>query len=511
MVKYLFFFFISLTVIPVSAQQKEIIDIKHSDEGRLGKNGVYRLLGNVRLEHKNLVMTCDSLYQYPDSNYIEAFGQVHAIQNDTLHLWGDYLAYDGNTEQAKVRNHVIMKDPKITLATDFLDYDAANRIGRYFNTGTIRDSINTLISDIGYYFVPINEMFFKDSVKVYTPDYTMFSDTLKYQTETKLITFLGPTYIYGDNRTLYSENGWYNSLTSHAELYRNNQLNYNNYRGKADTLVVDSLTGTAIMYQNIRLYDTINHILVEGNYGEVLKNNDYAFVTQRALLTLIGQTDSLFVHGDTLSISKDSVGNNVMKAYYNTKFFSQELQGVCDSMAFPVADSTVYLYHAPIVWASGNQMTATDIDMHIRNNQVDRFRLNDKAMIINQVDSTMYKLQADQKGKMFNQIQGRNMTGYVQNNELRAVLVDGNGEAIYYPDDKGVIIGMNKASSSVIRIELMDKKIQHITFINKPEGTLNPLFMIKPEDQKLRHFEWHIELKPLIKEDIFKPQQSTAE
>lgn len=504
MTKYLLLFFISLIALSTTAQEKAVIDIKHSDEGRLAKNGVYRLIGNVKLEHKNMVMTCDSLYQYRDSNYIEAFGRVHAIQNDTLHLWGDFLTYNGNTEQAKVRNHVIMKDPKITLTTDFLDYDAANRVGYYFNKGTIRDSINTLISDIGYYYVPVNEMFFKDSVKVYTPDYTMFSDTLKYQTETKLITILGPTYIQGDNRTLYSENGWYNSLTSHAELYKNNRLDYNNYRGKADTLVVDSLTGTALMYRNIHLYDTVNNILVQGHYGEVLKNNDYAFITRRALLTLIGDTDSLFVHGDTLSISKDTLGNNIMKAYHHTKFFSQELQGVCDSMVFPVADSTVYLYRSPVVWASGNQMTATDIDMHIRNNQVDRFRLNNKAMIVNQADSTMYKLQPDQQEKIFNQIKGRNITGFVRNNELRTVLVDGNGEAIYYPDDKGVIIGLYKGISSVIRIELQDKKIQDITFINKPEGSLNPLFLVQPEEQQLKDFEWRIELKPLIKEDIFK-------
>ncbi|MDE6451410.1 MAG: organic solvent tolerance protein OstA [Odoribacter sp.] len=504
MTKYFLLFFISLIALSTTAQEKTVIDIKHSDEGRLAKNGVYRLIGNVKLEHKNMVMTCDSLYQYRDSNYIEAFGRVHAIQNDTLHLWGDFLTYNGNTEQAKVRNHVIMKDPKITLTTDFLDYDAANRVGHYFNKGTIKDSINTLISDIGYYYVPVNEMFFKDSVKVYTPDYTMFSDTLKYQTETKFITILGPTHIQGDNRTLYSENGWYNSLTSHAELYKNNQLDYNNYRGKADTLVVDSLTGTALMYRNIHLYDTVNNILVQGHYGEVLKNNDYAFITQRALLTLIGETDSLFIHGDTLSVSKDTLGNNIMKAYHHTKFFSQELQGVCDSMVFPVADSTVYLYRSPVVWASGNQMTATDIDMHIRNNQVDKFRLNNKAMIVNQADSTMYKLQPDQQEKIFNQIKGRNITGFVRNNELRTVLVDGNGEAIYYPDDKGIIIGLYKGISSVIRIELLDKKIQDITFINKPEGSLNPLFMVQPEDQKLKDFEWRIQLKPVTKEDIFK-------
>lgn len=489
----------------VEAQQKAQIKIQNSDSLVFTKmpGKPNRFLGNVKLRHQDMFMTCDSLYQYADSNYIEAFGHVHAVQNDTLNLWGDFLLYNGNTEKAKVRRNVIMKDPQITLTTDSLNYDAANRIGHYFDSGTIKDSVNTLISDIGYYFVAINEMFFKDSVKVYTPDYTLYSDTLKYQTVTKVITILGPTRIIGDNRTLYSEYGWYNSLTTHAELYKNNRLTYNEYVGRSDTLVVDSITGTAIMRQNIHLYDTVNNVIVEGNYGEVLKNNDYAFVTERALLILVGEQDSLFVHGDTLSVSKDTIGNNVMKAYHNTKFYSFDLQGVCDSMVFPVADSTVYLYKAPIVWASGNQLTATDISMHMTNNQVDRFNLNNKAMIVNPVDSTMYKLLPDQKGIMYNQIKGRDMVGYVKNNELYLMLVNGSGEAIYYPDDKGFIIGLNKAISSTIKIELDQKKIKEITFINKVEGTMNPLFMVKPEDLHLKDFHWYIDKKPMTKEDIF--------
>ncbi len=476
------------------SQQKEVIDIIHADIYAVNtRSNIDSLLGNVELRHKNMLMYCDRLYNHRDSNYVEAFGNVHVIQNDTLQMWGDFMVYNGNTELAKVRQNVIMKDPKITLTTNFLDYDAANRIGHYFNQGTIKDSVNTLISDIGYYYLAANEMFFKDSVKVYTPDYTMYSDTLKYQTESKIITILGPTNIYGENRTLYSENGWYNSLTSHAELYKNNRLTYNEYIGKADTLVVDSISGTAIMHQNIHLYDTVNNVIVEGNYGEVLKNNDYAFVTKRALLILVGQTDSLFVHGDTLSTSKDSLGNNIMKAYYNTRFYNPELQGLCDSMSFPVVDSTVYLYGTPIVWASGNQLTGTTIDMHMKNNEVDLFHLNEKAMIVNQLDSLK-----------FNQIKGRNMTGYIDQNELHLVLVDGNGESIYYPDDQGVIIGLNKTVSSQIKIHLKEKKVHRILFINKPEGTLNPIFLVKPEERFLKDFEWHIEKQPKQKEDIFK-------
>lgn len=476
------------------AQQTATIKILHADfykpETKQSRN---KLIGNVKLQHENLLMFCDSLYQYSDSNYIEAFGNVHAIQNDTLNLWGDFMTYNGNTQLAKVRDNVIMKDNKITLTTDFLDYDAFNRVGNYFNKGKIKDHINTLTSEIGYYYLPINEMIFQDSVKVISPDYTMYSDTMKYQTETKIITILGPTNIYGDNRTLYSEYGWYNSLSSHAELYKNNHITYNEYLGRADTIFIDSITNSAIMHNHIHLFDTVNNVIIEGNYGEVWKNNDYAFVTQRALLTLVGKQDSIFIHSDTLSMSKDSLGNNIMKGYYGTRIFNAELQGICDSMSFPVADSTVYLIGSPIVWASGNQMTATDISMLIGQNTIKQFDLKNKAMIINQADSTK-----------FNQIKGRNMVGYMKDNELYMVYVDGNGETLYYPDDKGIIIGMNKALSSNIRIFIEDRKVKDIIFINKPEGQLNPLFMLKPEDLKLKDFQWYIDKKPLSKEDIFK-------
>lgn len=490
-----FFLFICLSGIfgLAEAQKKAVIKIQHADfykpEPEVKRN---KLLGNVKLTQDNMVMSCDSLYQYSDSNYVEAFGRVHAIQNDTLHLWGDYMIYDGNSQIAKIRKHVVMQDPTITLTTDFLDYDTQGKIGYYFHSGTLKDSVNTLVSDRGYYYATTHDMFFKDSVKVYTPDYTMHSDTLIYNTETKVFRITGPTSIYGDNRTLYSEDGWYNSLSSHAELYKNNALTYNEYTAFADTLVVDSLTSTAVMKNNIHMYDTVNNIIVAGHYGEILKNNDYAFITDRALLTLVGKQDSLFIHGDTLSVSKDSAGNNILKAYYATRFFSRDLQGLCDSMVFPTADSTIHLTGAPIVWAGGNQMTATHIEMLLENNAVREFHLNDKSMIVNQIDSVKY-----------NQIKGRDMVGHMQNNELYLVDVNGNGETLYYPDDKGSIIGMNKALSSYIKIYITDRKVKDIIFIQKPDGNLHPLFKVNPEEMRLRDFQWHIEKKPRTKEEIF--------
>lgn len=490
------FIILTLTLLNYSighSQKKATIKILHSDLFKPDtKNGLSRLIGNVKLEHQGMLLTCDSLYQYADSNYIEAFGNVHAIQNDTLHLYGDYLTYSGNSQEAKVRNNVTLKDNQIVLTTDFLDYNAATKIGEYFNHGKIQDNVNTLTSRLGYYFVDHKLAFFRDSVHVISPDYIMDSDTMKYHTLNKIVTILGPTTIYGDKRTLYSENGWYNSITSHAELYKNNLLTYDTYEGKADTIIIDSLSGNANLYRNIFMKDTINNIIVEGHYGNIQKKSNRAFVTDSALLTFVGKTDSLYLHGDTLFMSQDSAGNNIMKSYRNTKFFNRDLQGKCDTMIYTTLDSVVHLKQIPIVWAGGNQMTGEIITMQLTNNQVDKFHLIGAGMIVNEPEKEKY-----------NQIKGRKITGYLKENELYMVYVDGSGEVLYYPDEKGELIGISKTICSNIRILLDQRKIKQITFIGKPEGTTIPLFQVKPEDGKLRDFKWLIDLQPKRIEDIF--------
>ena len=47
----------------------------------------------------------------------------------------------------------------------------------------------------------------------------------------------------------------------------------------------------------------------------------------------------------------------------------------------------------------------------------------------------------------FNQIKGRSLVGFFNNNQLVRIDIDGNGQAIYYPkeEDDNKLIGVNKA------------------------------------------------------------------
>jgi len=479
------------------------IKIIHADIAKPGidKGSPSRLIGHVVLLHNTIRISCDSLHQFAQGNKVEAYGNVHIIQNDTLNLWGDMVKYDGDSEIANAYGNVKLKDKTIVLTTDALDYETEKRIAYYNTGGTIVDKVNVLKSQLGHYYSFTNTAYFKQNVTVTNPNYIMYSDTLTYNTTSKFIQIIGPTRIVGENRTLYSENGWYNTISSHAELYKNNKLTYDNFKAKADTITIDSITKIANLHQNIEIRDTINNIIIVGEKARILKNNELGYVTKKAMLTLVGKSDSIFIHSDTLSICKDSSQNNIMKAYYDVKIYSKELQGRCDSISYPIADSTIYMRYNPILWASGNQMTATDIDFYLVDNKINRFKLLEQSMIVNPIDSTRYRITDT---TLFNQIKGRIITGYIKDNNLYKIYVDGNGETIYYPDEKGIPYGLTHVVSANIRIDLKNKKIDKISFLSKPEGTMNPIFMVKKSDKLLAHFYWHKDKKILKKSDIFK-------
>ena len=137
----------------------------------------------------------------------------------------------------------------------------------------------------------------------------------------------------------------------------------------------------------------------------------------------------------------------------------------------------------------------------------DEIHLINNSYIISKLDS----------GR-FDQIKGRDMTGYIVNNEIDKIDVDGSGQTLYYTREDTTIIGLNRAESSRISIQFKDDKIYRIAFVQSPQGTLKPLFEVSEEEKKLSGFDWKIDLRPMSKDDVFinkltteKPEEGSAD
>lgn len=494
--KILLVFFVLSLCLNVGAQQRVRVKIEKADvlrhDDKIGKN-TQSLNGNVILSHVKTFLHCDSAYMYNDSNCVVAYGNVHVIQNDSIHLYGNRMTYYGDLNLAKVRDNVRANKGNTWLYTEYLDYDRSLDKAYFYDGGKVVNGDNTLTSDNGVYYPNTNEVYFKDHVVGVSAKYHMDSDTMKYNTHTEVITILGPTTILNSDSTIIkSDYGWYNTKTDEAKLLENNILIMGQKTLEGKTIFYQRRLGLGTVWRDMVLTDSVDRVQLKGDYGFYNENTGAALATKRALMIHIYGQDSLYMHADTMQIVPLADTSRLIKAYHNVKFFREDLQGRCDSLLFDFRDSVGTMYNTPIIWAQGNQMTANEIKMYTKNQTLSKVDLLDAAFVISPEDSIGY-----------NQVKGKKMVGYIRNNDVYRIDVDGNGQTLYYPKDNDAVIGVNRAESSDMSIGMKQKKIISITMRVQPSGNMNPPLLLGEKDLKLTGFSWLEDYRPKSKEQIF--------
>jgi len=467
---------------------------------------------NVIFYHDSSTMYCDSAYYNQKNNYFDAFGHIQMIRptaTDTVYLYGDTLHYSGDDKLAQVRGNVRLIKDSLVLITENLDYDMADNIGYYFEGGTVLNNEDTLVSKLGYFYSNDDEFFFKDSVIVTNPRFKVFSDTLKHNTVSQTSYFLGQTEMISDSNYIYCENGWYNHEEDIAQFEKNAFMQSKEHTLKGDSLYYDRDLGIGKAFKNVELKDTVQDILLLGDYGIYNEITEHSLMTGRALFIQVPENkDSLYLHADTLSANTDSVLTDtsyrkykVIRAYQKVKMYKSDFQLKCDSLVYSFQDSVIELFNDPVIWSDESQLTADFILVETKNEMVDRVYLYENALMVSESDSVRY-----------NQIAGKDMVGYVANNELEQIDVTDNGRLVYYiKDDYGGLIGSNTVTSTSMKIYLKKQEVDKIWFYEKPVAKLLPPLKISAEDSKLDIFKWLINHRPASKEDVFIWEEEASE
>ncbi len=490
------------------------ITIEHSDSMIVNEilyPDVKILIGKVVLKHDSSYMFCDSaLYNFSQQTF-RAFGNIHVFSptknaQDTVHMWGDSLDYRGDEKLAMVRENIILKKDSMMLYTDKLDYNILEDIAYYFDGGTTLNGSDTLVSLLGYYYANKDEIYFRDSVKIYNPKYTINSDTLKHDTKNKISYILGPTRIVSTDTTnsfLYCENGWYNHRTDVAQFNQNALMVHETSTLKGDSLYYDRNRRLGKAFNNVEAVDSTQNALLTGNYGEYHELSEKALLTDSAQFIKIMKNDTLFMHADTLMSVQDSLFTKtdstrfkLIKAFHKVKIFKSDFQAKCDSLIYTLLDSTFEMHHRPVLWSGKNQISSKFIKAITENNAVKEVRLFDNSLIASVADSIR-----------FNQIKGKNMVVFIDSSKLKRIEVRGNSAAIYFVKEKKkgkkILMGVYKVTSVDMNIIMGKEQVEDIWFYDNPEGTLYPPFSLKDEELKFPNFRWLDNHRPKNREDIF--------
>jgi len=499
------FFFLSLLMLCTLSpfhlawgQKVTTLEILNADltayDVQIGKDA-RKLIGDVRLKHEDVVMTCDSAYFYPATSSVDAFSNVRVQQGDTLTLTSDLAHYDGNLRLARVRKNVKLVNKDYILITDSLNYDREAGIAYYMGGGVLTQADSRLTSGRGRFILDTEIFYFMDSVVIVDPENTIFTDSMKYDSQKEISYFSGPTEITSEERYIYCENGWFDMQKDISYVSDNAYLEEEGRILRGDSLYYESEAGFGRARSNVELIDTAENMILKGNYALYYSDSDNAMITDSALMMQVDGADTMYVHADTLRTLQNpdfEEPSKILRAYYKVKIYRSDMQVMCDSLVYVEADSAFNFYGDPVLWSEENQLTAEHIMVYMVDQKPERMQLSGVAFVASQADSAR-----------FDQMRGKEMTGYFTDNKLVRILVSGNGQTIYYATDEEVIVGANKTACSDLMIYLKDNQISRVVYTSQPDGIYYPLSMFPDEESRLSDFKWLDQWRPRSWEDVF--------
>ena len=458
------------------------------------------LIGNVRITHDGMILTCDSAVVYENSHSFLAYGSVNMTQGDSISLKGDSLYYDGTQEFAQVFDNVEMRHGTLTLYTDILNYDRRDDRGFYDTGGKIVDRKMQLTSDNGEYFTNTKMAVFHYNVLLTNDSKdSLVTDTLYYDANIKLAHAIGPSNIMSGKSTIYTEDGYYSTTDGKAQMYQRPILFNEGKKLTGDSIFYDKETQQSFAYGHIVFTDEKNKMMLLGQYGWYDDKTGRALCTDSALAKDYSQgDDTLFVHADTLRMESfhlktDSVYRNLM-GYFHVRAYRNDMQMVCDSLSYTTRDSCMRLYKDPIIWSENRQILGEVISVYISDSTIDSIYVDQQALMIEQLADTT----------LFEQVSGNLMRAWFREGELNQCWVDGNGCVVNYPMEKdSTFLYSNYIEAAKLRAYIEKRKLQRLVGFPSPQCSTYPLGQAPLEKTRLKGFAWFSDIRPRDKNDLF--------
>jgi len=523
------------------ADTTKVVNILHADRLGFSKkdtaNPIQYGAGNVAARQNNTLFYSDSAVLNQKTKTFQAYGKVHINDADSTHIYGEYMRYHFDTKMAYMQKKVTLTNGKSILTTDELEYDLNQKIGVYKNGGKVVNGSTVLTSKEGTYFDELKDVYFRKNVVLVDPKYTLRADSLLYNTETEIATFIGPTRIVDSSkREIVTSEGFYDTKNRIAQFGKRPTIRDGKTLLKADNIYADDASGIRRAEGNAVYIDTAQGVSILANLLIDDQNTNLMTATRKPLMIIKQDQDSIYVVADTIlsgfvtkadtnQIRKDSLGNKTaksdsmklsrksndtvkntavvnasdsttpryIKAFHHVRIFSDSLQAVSDSLYYSGVDSVFRLFTDPIVWASGNQITGDTIFLYTKNKKADRLYVFENSLVVSKAGPNQY-----------NQIKGNTLNGYFNEGTIDFMRAKGNAESIYYvKDEDSAYVGVNRSTADIIDMRFANKELNKVVYINDVKGLTTPFRQVKFDEMRLRNFKWLEARRPKTKYEMF--------
>ncbi len=524
-------------------------------------NTIETAAGDVVIVEGLTTTYCDSVVIQRPANIVEAFGNIHINDNDSIHTYSQYLKYIGGERIAYLKKSVKLTDKKGVLSADDIEYNLRTGIANYKNGGKVVNGKTTLTSKEGVYYADTKDVYFKKDVHLVDPKYNIWTDSLLYNLNTDIATFIAPTHIVSKDGIIDTKSGTYNLKTGEAIFFERTYIRDSVRSIIGDKILSDEKSGIVTIDGNGKYVDSVNQVTVIGGHLELDKKQNSFLAYKKPVMILHKDGDSTYIAADTLfsglrqydtlakkqEIKKDTIKSTIIvKTDSTATAITDTLKNDNDSLVTvkPIIKKDTLIKAAVVNLDKKEKDTAIRYFLafhHVRifndslqavsdslyySTEDSTFRLFGQPVVWNgqsQVTGdTMYMYTENQKAKrlyvyyngmiinqpakgLYNQIAGRTINGYFTNGNIDYVRVKGSpAESIYYPqDDDSAFVGMNRSNGDVIDIYFINKELNKVKFVNNVDGVMYPLRQIPADKKQLRGFKWHDARRPKNKLELF--------
>ena len=462
----------------------------------------------TEIQSENDTIITNLATYYTDTGDADLLSRSMIIHRDStgnvVTLEGDSIVYDSKTRISRA----YMFRSSFKIPTPMVINDTAQKtrlIGGFgiYNDST-REAMATYYPLLIEYSRPDDTLFLRaDVIKTYTV-MEMVADK-KRKTKSGFPEFKGMPIVRADSGGIWIDTSFFKVTIPYIDTPLTMLLKALPPK-KEPTAVVeelavvqDSISEGVVEWQDSLFVATNDSIFLSpGEDGqmedkaelmkEIIRNNHRHDSLQRNSKELdIGEAIAETEEQDTvLQVDSIPYESHVVLAYHRGRFFKKDMQGVADSMVFIEKDSMLYLFRKPIVWSGERQVTGNRIDVHFNDSTTDWAYLPEFGLISELVDEDFY-----------NQIYGKEITAYFENQGLRRMSVSGNVETIFLPQEEDSTYNrLVNAESSFMEVYMDSTKLDWLKMWPEVSGSVTPIFLVKRAQMYLQKFRWWNFLRP---------------
>ncbi len=310
---FILFVLFSALFICNTASAQSRIDIIKADRGVGGiidGEPVRILKGDVRITTESMIMDADSLYQFEEREFLQAFNIQ--IETDEEIIWADSLLHNMETDFSEFRGRVIIQSERNIVFSESVDFDMPEDLAIFRSSVRFEDDDGALLADSGFYYQEIDSAIFKGNVQL--------SDSTQYL--------------------------------------------------EADSMFMNRSIDLYKLYSRVYADDFEEGVTFSGNYLEA-DSTGYRLLTGNAWMMRMNesQTDTTHIIARKIEVFESDTAS-VLDAFQGVKIWSPRFSAIGDTARFRDDTEQFFIRGNPVVWQKRIQLTGPYIEAHFEDDDI---------------------------------------------------------------------------------------------------------------------------------------------